>query len=244
MSATQTAQPETFDREKYVEKIRLLLAKAEKTDNKDEAETFFAKAQDLMNKWEVEEAELRDSKQAGPIDWNIVSRSYPLSSYSPNQDSLAMQCVARGMGLRAYQKPYVRGCQKAETVVFGTAEDLDRFDMMWASINVQMVRAMKREEDSRWNRNQQRSFRLGFKVGFGQRVGERIAASRAKGTGKALVLAGKAEAIDAAMPDSLKTSNMKVNGQAADAGARAGNRANISGDHRATGGGTRAAVKA
>lgn len=244
MTDTVTKETETFSREKYVEKVRGLLAKAEKTETPAEAETFFTKAQDLMNKWEIEEAELADAKQAGPICWDITHREYPLSSYSPNQDSTAMQYVAKAMGLRAFLKPYVRGYQKAETVVYGTADDLDRFELMWAQVSLQMTRFMKREEQPTWNRNQQRAFRLGFKVGFGQRVGERIAASRIKGTGKSLVLAGKAEAIAEALPADLRTTKTRADSAAAKAGARAANRANLSTDHRPVNGSAYAAVKA
>lgn len=152
---------ETFNRESYVEKVRKLLAKAEGAATEAEAEAFFAKAADLIGKWEIEEAELANAKQAGPASWEIHHRTYPLSSYSHNQDSFAMQCVARAMGLRAYQTPYVRGCQKAETVVFGTEDDLDRYEMMWATVSLQMTRFMKAGENSAWNRNQQRAYRLG-----------------------------------------------------------------------------------
>lgn len=222
---------ESFDRESYVEKVRKLLVKAEGAATPEEAEAFFGKAQTLISKWEIEEAELRDAATAGSVSWKINSRSYPLSSYSPNQDSMAMQFVANAMGLRAYQIPYIRGYQKSSTEVFGTNEDLDRFEMVWASVSLQMTRFMKEQESPKWNRNQLRTFRLGFKVGFGKRIGERIQEARDRATGKeyskALVLVGKSEAIELALPDNLKTRNMKVNGDAARAGRDAADRADI-----------------
>jgi hypothetical protein len=229
MTKTQTTNK--FDRDAYVDKVRKLLAKAEGASTSEEAETFFAKAQDLMTKWEIAEAEVAAAKLAAgaTTDWKIVERHYPLSSYSPNQDSAAMQCVARAMGLRGYTIPYVRGHRKAEAVILGTAEDLDRFEMMWASVSLQMTRFMKEGEDPRWNRNQQRTYRLGFKVGFGTRVGERIAVARDRGVKSTdLVLRGKADAIEQAMPDNLRRRAMRVNGDAHDAGRAAADRADIS----------------
>lgn len=225
-----------FDKSAYVEKVRKLLAKAEGASTPKEAEAFFAKAQTLISKWEIEEAELAEARAAGDVNWDITFRSYPLSSYSPNQDSVAMQCVAKAMGLRAFQIPYVRGQQKSSTEVFGTDEDLDRFEMMWASVSLQMTRFMKELENPNWNRNELRRFRLGFKVGFGSRIGERIEAARNRQTGKdcskALVLVGKSEAIELALPDDLKSSKVKVSASAADAGRAAADKADIGSSER------------
>lgn len=231
-----TTTDTTFDRDAYVDKVRKLLAKAEGAATAEEAAAFFGKAQDLITKWEIAEAELRDAQQAGPASWAIERRSYPLSSYSPVQDSMAMQFVARAMGLSAYEIPYVRGFQTASTEVFGTTEDLDRFDMMWASVSLQMIRFMRAGESPGWNRNEQRRWRLGFKVGFGKRVGERIAAARDHGTkhGTAIVLAGKQDAIQAALPP-LKTRSVKTDANANAAGAAAANRADLGVNARVNG---------
>jgi hypothetical protein len=218
-------------RESYVDKVRKLLAKAEGASTTEEAEAFFAKAQTLISKWEIEEAELRDAATAGSVSWVINHREYPLSSYSPRQDSYAMQQVAKAMGLRAFENPYVRGYAKASTSVFGTDEDLDRFEMMWATVSLQMTRFMKADENPKWDRNAQRRFRLGFKMGYGKRIGERIAAARDKETGKecskALVLVGKSDAIEAALPDNLRTSTIKADSAAMNKGTAAADRSDI-----------------
>ena len=231
---TDTAeQTKTFSREDYVDKVRKLLAKAEGAGTEAEAETFFAKAADLIGKWEIEEAELADAKQAGPAQWVINNRVYNLSSYSPKQDASAMNHVAKAMGLKAYFTAYVRGHTAATLVVFGTDDDLDRFEMMWASVSLQMTRFMKAEEKASWNRNQQRNFRLGFKVGFGERIGQRIAAARSKATSKALVLVGKSDAIERAMP-STRPTKVRADAAAAEAGKRAADRADINRHERVT----------
>lgn len=226
---TMTTEDTTTQAERraaYVEKVRKLLAKAEGASTEAEAETFFAKAQELITKWEMDDAELRPASSAG---WVITSRVYTLSSYSPNQDSYAMQMVAKGMGLRAYQTPYVRGVSAATTVVFGTDEDLDRFDMMWTSVLLQMTRAMKAAEPGPRDRNAQRRFRLGFKVGYGDRIGKRLEAQRSKTTGKSLVLVGKSEAIERALPDDVTSKRMRADADALDAGQAAADKADLGG---------------
>lgn len=242
MSETETNGG--FGREKYVEKVRALMAKAEGAGTPEEAETFFAKAQELITKWEIEDAELALAKSAGSISWVINHREYPLSSYSPVQDSFAMQCVAKAMGLEAFERPYYRGVQKAATVVYGTDDDLDRFEMMWAGVQLQMVRFMKAEENAAWNRNEQRRFRLGFKVGFGKRIGERIQQARNKSTGKSLVLAGKQDALVAALPDNVRVRGIKSDSVANQAGQRAAERADINRHERVGGGKAKASVTA
>jgi hypothetical protein len=53
------SETKTVNKSAYVEKVRKLLVKAEGASTSEEAEAFFAKAQSLITKWEIEEAELR-----------------------------------------------------------------------------------------------------------------------------------------------------------------------------------------
>lgn len=224
---TMTAEtPTTFDRTAYVEKVRKLLAKAEGASTQEEADAFFAKAQDLITKWEIDSLEFAALRQ-GPTEWNIVNRRYDVSSYSPNHDAFVINSIARGMGMWGYQEPYVRGWSKGAAVVFGTEEDFERFEMMLTSIQLQLSRAMRAAENKAWNRNQQRTFRLGFKLGYGKRIEERLLTARSKATGKSLVLAGKEDAIERAKPDGLRTKTMRGSSAGMDAGVNAANSADI-----------------
>jgi len=238
-----TVQQETgtFDRDSYVEKVRKLLAKAEGASTQEEADAFFAKAQDLITKWEIDSIEFR-TLNTGPTEWVITSKRYDVSSYSPKHDAFLINCIARGMGMRGYQEPYIRGCSKGAAVVFGTTEDFERFEMMLTSIQLQLSRAMRQGEDKHWNRNQQRAFRLGFKMGYGTRIEQRLAASRSKATGKSLVLAGKDDAIERALPDDLRSTKIRGASHGIDAGTAAANSADIG--HGRMNSGARAAVNA
>lgn len=232
---TKTSNTETtFSREKYVDKVRALLAKAEGASTQEEADAFFAKAQDLITKWEIDSLEYAALKQ-GPTEWVITNRRYEVSSYSPKHDAFVINSVARGMGMWGYQEPYVRGCAKGAAVVFGTEEDFERFEMMLTSIQLQLSRAMRAAEDKRWNRNQQRSFRLGFKMGYGDRIQQRLEAARSKATGKSLVLAGKEDAIELAKPDGLRSTMIKGSNLGTTAGEAAANRADIDSHARVSG---------
>jgi len=223
---TTTEMPITFDRTAYVEKVRKLLAKAEGASTQEEADAFFAKAQDLITKWEIDSLEFR-TLNTGPTEWVIVNRKYEVSSYSPNHDAFVINSIARGMGLWGYQEPYVRGWSKGAAVVFGTDEDFERFEMMLTSIQLQLTRAMRQGENKNWNRNQQRAYRLGFKLGYGARIEERLLAARSKATGKSLVLAGKEDAIELAKPDGLRNKIMRGSQHGFDGGQAAANNADI-----------------
>lgn len=232
-------------RENYVEKIRKLLAKAEGASTPEEAETFFAKVEELMAKWEISDAELALAcSAADAVSWVIKQRAYVVSSYSPKHDAHAMGMVAKAMGLEAYYEPYIRGVQQGRAVILGTEEDLDRFEMLWAVLSVQMTRFMREAEDPSWNRNEQRRFRLGFKVGFGNRVSQRIAAARDKATSKALVLAGKQDALERARPNILKKVSVRYSAEGAAAGVEAADRADLEGRGRVSAPRSRRAVGA
>jgi hypothetical protein len=242
MTMTAEAQtPAGFDRGAYVEKVRKLLAKAEGASTQEEADAFFAKAQDLITKWEIDSVEFR-ALSTGPTEWVIATREYTVSSYSPKHDAYVINSVARGMGMWGYQVPYERGFSKGAAVVFGTEEDFERFEMMLTSIQLQLSRAMRAAEDKHWNRNQQRAFRLGFKMGYGQRIEERLLAARSKATGRSLVLAGKEDAIERAKPGGLRTTGLKGSHHGAAAGQDAANSADIG--HGRVRGGASGAVTA
>lgn len=228
-----------FGREAYVEKVRKLLAKAEGAATQEEAEAFFAKAQAIITKWEIDSLEYAALK-SGPIEWQIMNRRYDVSSYSPKHDAALINAVASGMGMTGYQEPYVRGCSKGAAVIFGTAEDFERFELMLTSIQLQLSRAMKAGEDPTWNRNQQRTFRLGFKLGYAMRIKERLLMARSKATGTSLVLAGKEDALERALPDGLRNISLKGDSRGVSAGRDAANTADIG--HGRVQAGARAAV--
>lgn len=216
-----------FDREAYVSKVQKLLAKAEGAATEEEATVFLSKAQELISRWEIEEAELREAQPAQSIQYDVQCRNVRLSSFAPKQDATAVHCVAQAQGLQTVFHPYGGRGYPASIDVYGTPDDLVRFDMLWASVSAQSVRFMREAEPQNLNRNESRRFRLGFKVGFGVRIGERIKEARDNTIKDNLpVLAGKRDAITKALPPTKHT-GVKADAAAAAAGRRAANRASL-----------------
>lgn len=60
----------------YADKIAKLLIKAEKTQTSEEAAVFFEKAQELMVKYQISDADVRAAKKAGEPDKIIASELY------------------------------------------------------------------------------------------------------------------------------------------------------------------------
>lgn len=233
-----------FTRESWLTKIQALLAKAERAGSEEEAASFFAKAQELITKWEIDEAELMSAKPAQEISWEVAIRIITLSTYTPEADVRAINLVSNAMGLRcAYNKyrkpagPWDSG-QKPEAHLYGVKEDLDRFEMMWASITLQMITQLKREEAKRFlDRNQQRSFRMGFKIGYAERIAQRIKGEREATIGTSLVLRGKADAVAtrfALATTKRRQSNIQVSQDGMVAGRSAANSADLGGKRVST----------
>jgi hypothetical protein len=232
-----------FTRESWLTKIQALLAKAERAGSEEEASAFFAKAQELITKWEIDDAELAMAKPAHQVTYDVAVRIVNLSTYTPEADMRAINLVALAMGLRAaynrYRKPtrWDKG-QKPEAHLYGVADDLDRFEMMWASITIQMITEMKREEGRRaLDRNQQRSFRMGFKIGYAERIAERIKGQREATIGTSLVLRGKADAVATkfeAATHARRKSNIQVSADGIQAGRKAANSADLGGKRVST----------
>jgi hypothetical protein len=59
-------------KEKFIDTVKKLLAKAEQASTQEEAQTFFAKASELMQKHAIEEHELEDEEEKVSRDPNVV----------------------------------------------------------------------------------------------------------------------------------------------------------------------------
>lgn len=69
----------TNSRDKMLDKVRGLLAKAESTEHEAEAEAFFAKAYELIQTYAIDETDLRDAGGDDPIDTEKVWLPEPYS---------------------------------------------------------------------------------------------------------------------------------------------------------------------
>jgi hypothetical protein len=128
------------DREGIIRKIRALLDKAESTSYEAEAESFTAKAQELMLQYAVDEAEMETAGKKKSED--IVIRDVIVKrgqAATESRQSFIGQ-VARSFGCRIF---LWSGTDRVAVV--GYESDTMFVEMMYLSINVQCYTTMTRE---------------------------------------------------------------------------------------------------
>jgi hypothetical protein len=175
--------------EKVIERIRALLHKAERTDFPAEAESFMAKAQELMALHSIERAMLDHADRDEPAAIRI---------YLDDPYAAANRCRA------------VHWKELGFVMVFGYPADLEGVELLHTSLLVQATAAMTAHgpvRDAR-GRVRTRSFRASFLVGFAGRIGERLREAHAvsvaqaaatRRTDLAPVLARRDRAVDDAV---------------------------------------------
>lgn len=170
------------------EKIVKLLAKAEGTTNEHEAETFREAAEKLMVKWGIEQLDL---EVAGKVQRDeIVHRVYD----APGIYGFALQRlasnIARGLGnlevlvsKRSARNDKGKFVDIATVYIIGHTGDLDRFELLYNSLQLQAITAMNRW----WKTSEERYYLKGmeafkerrqFVLSFGQAVFTRLVAAR------------------------------------------------------------------
>ncbi len=148
-------------------KIRGLLAKAESTKFPAEAESYSAKAQELMARHAIDHALI-----AGQIDDPDKPVGVRITIDKPYAESKAvlLQQVAEANLCRSVWSP-----DYEFSTVFGYAPDLDVVEMMFLSLLVQGSAAMIREgSTSKESPDRTRAFRQSFMQAYASRIGERL----------------------------------------------------------------------
>lgn len=187
---------------KVLARVRALLAKAESTDFPDEADAFFAKAQELMSRYSLERAVLyaRDDDGASPV--HTGGRRIWLDNPYLSAKSMLVGTVASANRCRA-----VFDSGLGFVTVLGERTDVEIVEVLTTSLLVQASRAMVAagRQVGRGGQSRTKSFRQSFLVSYAQRIGERLAqaSERAEseitesiGDGQLLpVLAAKEEAV-------------------------------------------------
>ncbi|WP_020523982.1 DUF2786 domain-containing protein [Catelliglobosispora koreensis] len=217
--------------ERWLSRVRSLLAKAESTEFPDEAEALTAKAMELMAKYGVEEALLAASL---PHRQTIVDRVITVSPpYISGKQTLA-HIVASHLGCRT-----ITIGDKFH--LFGYAGDCERVEYLFTSLLVQIYTGLARAP--RPAREGLRAFRHSWIAGFTSAVSTRLyqAARQAEaeaaaptGVSVALVLADRGDQIEQRISEQypyLKV-RKRSSGQSRsgyDAGAAAGHNADLGG---------------
>jgi hypothetical protein len=183
------------ERSRVLHRIRTLLAKAEATGFAAEAETFTAKAQDLMTRHAIDEALLRAAGDSA-IDIRGV-RVHVANPYAGEKVSLLNQ-VSRANRCRAvWNKPL------GLVTLLGTPVDVDLVEMLFTSLLIQATRAMAEAGTRRAGSfDRSASFRRSFLMAYAVRIGERLtetsaAAEASYGTELVPVLQRQSDAVQA-----------------------------------------------
>lgn len=185
-----------------LDRVRALLAQAESTQYEAEAETFTAKAQELMTRHAIDLAMLSvGARQAERPDTIRIAIDDPYVAAK----SLLLQFVAESSRCRAvYHERF------AVSSVVGFTADLDATETLFTSLLVQAQVAMQGAASSAppGTNARSRSFRAAFLMSYACRVAERLAeinryivAGAEAETGRSImpVLAARSSVVDAAL---------------------------------------------
>ena len=225
--------------------IRKLLAQAEDAAaSPAEAETFTAKAAELMARYGVDRAMLAAADETSDA---IGERTIVLDPpYALDKFEL-IAGVARALGLRVVRRTaYVVTGKQLSAVLFGFGSDLERTEILFTSLLVQAARGLAAATVPNWENKA--AYRRAWLVGFASTVHRRLAVAeqRAKddacaaspaaaptGRSVAVVLADRKRIVDqefeAAFPDLRRAPRRMLRGTGHHDGMLAGNRADLGG---------------
>jgi hypothetical protein len=157
---------------KVLAKVRGLLAKAESTDFPEEADAFFAKAQELMSRYSLERAVVEAlGDRSGPVRIQTGGRRIWLDNPYLSPKSMLVNAVASANRCQA-----VFLAQLGFVTVVGEETDTEIVELLTTSLLVQAGRAMlgAGSRVDRYGQSRTKSFRQSFLVSYAQRIGERL----------------------------------------------------------------------
>jgi hypothetical protein len=233
----------TTDTEAVLRRIRGLLDQAERTPYPHEAETFAAKAAELMARHHVDRAMVErssgDPHRVVELDIDLGRGQYVRARL------MLLGVVAEAFGCRLLSSSTPDG---RVGHVIGHTSDTEQVSLLYTSLLLQATRAADHEPAPRGHRRV--TFRRGFLMGFAQRVGDRLQAQMAAAVrhsqtaagspgeadtpSVALVLADRRHAVDSWIDERYPRLGRlapasPVQGDAVARGARAGERADLGG---------------
>jgi hypothetical protein len=154
--------------ERMLSRIRALLAKAEATEYAEEAEALSVRAQELMAKYNIDQALL--AAESGRKDAPAGRRIAVDNPYEAPKTSL-LQAVASANRCRLVWSKEV-----GLATVVGFDADLDAVELLFTSLLVQASTAMLHagSRQDAYGRSRTRAFRQSFLVSYAIRIGERL----------------------------------------------------------------------
>ncbi|MGB7362372.1 MAG: DUF2786 domain-containing protein [Rhodococcus sp. (in: high G+C Gram-positive bacteria)] len=219
---------------KVLKRIRGLLAKAEATTFAEEADTYAAKAQELMTRYTIDSAIVDADAHHSPAD-SVITRRLLVDNPYPEAKIALLNSVGTVNGAKVL---WHRDDGLASIV--GLPADLDLCDLLFTSLLVQSARALREHPDGAGV--SVASFRRSFLLGYAYRIAERLTAaqdrarttaSRDYGRDLVPVFAGRDDAVQEAMntmfPEQKLVAPSLNNGAGVHAGRRAADNADLTG---------------
>jgi hypothetical protein len=176
------AAPEASAR--TLDRIRALLAKAESTTFPEEAETYTAKAQELMARHSIDAALLDAS---APTHAEPVAVRIGVDAPYEGPKSMLLSVVAAANRCRTvWSKEY------GFNTAFGFETDLELVELLYTSLLVQATAAMTAHGSRRdsYGRSSTRSFRQSFLTAYANRIGERLSGATERVNAEAAAVVG------------------------------------------------------
>ncbi len=198
--------------EKALRLIRAMLAKAEATNFEAEAETFTAKAQELMTRHSIDAAMMASAARGTAHAAGIESRRVHIDNPYSDEKATFLYAIASVNGVRAVWGP---AC--GFSTLIGFPVDLRLTDVLFTSLLVQATHASA-QATLHQPHLRTAPFRRAFLIAFADRITERLETARdyiahdAEQTyGAALVpiLAERQEAVDAAYEEAFPNTTVR-----------------------------------
>jgi len=196
---------------KILNRIRVMLAKAESTEFAEERDSLTERAEQLMQRYAIDEAMLTAETGADPT--TITTRNIQLIAPYAKERGFLLGTVAKHHDVRLvldYSAGWARG--HAFAILVGFPADLELVDMLYTSLTIQAVSALVRIEVPplpSGRKQDKATYRSSWLLGFRTAVGHRLAAARSTATEEtpagpvstALVLADRAALVDRRMAE-------------------------------------------
>jgi hypothetical protein len=148
--------------QRILDRVRALLAKAESTEFPAEAESYSAKAQELITRYRIEEVTV------AAVDVVPFARRIGVDHPYESEKAGLLDAVASANTCRT-----VWSQDLGFSTVFGFDTDIDAVELIYTSLLVQANRAMVRDEKN-VRKARLKAFRRSFLVAYGVRIGERL----------------------------------------------------------------------
>lgn len=219
---------------KALKLIRALLAKAEATTFPAEADSFTAKAQQMMTRYSIDAAVLASGAAGDKRASGIEQRRVHIDNPYADEKADFIAVLAHVNGARCVWSPSL-----GFATIIGFPVDLHLTDLLFTSLLLQATRASA-EATANDRDLRTASFRRAFLIAFADRIGERLEATKKSAAaeaeaeyGSALlpILASRevavADAFAEAFPNVTFTQSRSLNAHGWHAGRAAGDRATI-----------------